>query len=142
MRKICSLIGLLFLLSCSGAEKIQDEKQMVNEHWVVIRIGEKELSVAGGEDPAGLPQLEIKVTEMRYNGSDGCNSLMGGLIELDERTIRFGVSAGTQMMCPDMEVPDLFNRTLGKVRSWEIKKKQLHLFDEQGAELMQLKKLD
>ena len=57
MRKICSLIGLLLLLSCSGADKIQEEKQMVNERWVVVKIGEKELSVADGEDLAGLPQL-------------------------------------------------------------------------------------
>jgi hypothetical protein len=94
MRVLFSLLGLMFLISCSGVEKIQDEKQRVNAHWVVVNMGENELS------------------------------------------------AGTQMMCPEMEIPDLFNRTLGSVRSWELKKNQLHLFDEQGEELMQLKKID
>jgi heat shock protein HslJ len=142
MRMLSSLAALMILLSCSGVEKIQDRKDGLNDNWVVVSIGGKELSATGVSDPSGLPQLEIQLAEMRYMGSDGCNRLMGGLIEVDEKTIRFGVSAGTQMMCPEMEIPDLFNRTLGKVQSWEIKKEQLHLFDEQGSELMQLKKMD
>jgi len=142
MKLVSSLAGLLFVLSCSGTEKIQDEKQSLNETWEVVSIGEKELSVTGSGNSAGLPQLVIQVDEMKYQGSDGCNRLMGGLIEVDENSIRFGISAGTQMMCQDMEIPDLFNRTLGKVKTWEIKKNQLHLFDEHGTELMQLKKID
>jgi len=142
MRAPFTWFGLIFLLSCSGANKIQDGKQRVNDTWAVVSIGEKKLTESSGDDSSGLPHLEIQVDEMRYNGSDGCNNLMGGLIELDEKTIRFGVSAGTQMMCPEMEIPDLFNRTLVRVKSWEIKKNQLHLFDEQGTELMQLKLMD
>ena len=137
-----SLAGLLFLLSCSGTDTLQDPKHMMNDTWLVVTIGEKELPAGTEIDLAGLPQLNIEADEMRYNGSDGCNRLMGGLIELNDKDIRFGVSAGTQMMCPDMEIPDLFNRTLSEVRSWIIKKNQLQLFDEQGAELMQLKKSD
>ncbi|TFH23938.1 MAG: META domain-containing protein [Bacteroidia bacterium] len=142
MRILSSLAALIFLLSCSGAGKIQDEKQRLNGSWAVVSLGDKELSVTIGDDATALPQLEIKVGEMSYKGSDGCNRLMGGLIELDEKNIRFGVAAGTQMMCPDMEIPDLFNRSLSEVRSWEIRKNQLHLFNEQGEELMQLKKID
>lgn len=142
MRTIFSLLGFLFFLSCTGTDKVQDEKQSINGSWVVVSIGEKELGAPGVGDLSGLPQLDIQVAERRYNGSDGCNRLMGGLIEVGERTIRFGVSAGTQMMCPEMEIPDLFNRTLGKVQTWKIKKNQLQLFDEHGKELMQLKKTD
>jgi len=142
MKLLSFLAGLMFVLSCSGTEKIQDEKQSLNGTWEVVSIGKKELSVTSSGESAGLPQLEILMDEMKYNGSDGCNRLMGSLIKVDENTIHFGVSAGTQMMCPDMEIPDLFNRTLPEVRSWEIKNNQLHLFDEKGEELMQLKKID
>ena len=142
MKLLYYLAGLLFFLSCSGTEKIQDERLRLNNTWVVISIGEKKLSVTSGDEATGFPQLEIQVDEMRYSGSDGCNRLMGGLMEVDENSIRFGISAGTQMMCQEMETPELFKRTLPEVRSWEIKKNQLHLFDEQGTELMQLKKID
>ena len=137
-----ALAGLMFLLSCSGADKMQDVKQGLTDTWVVVSIGEKELSVTSSDDSDGLPHLAIQVAEMRYTGSDGCNKLIDGLITLDEKTIRFGIGAGTQMMCRDMEIPDLFNRTIPEVRSWEIKNNQLHLFDEKGEELMQLRKMD
>lgn len=138
MKILNSLIGFLLLLSCSGAGKIQEQGQSISNSWVVVRIGEKELPLNNAKDYSGLPLLLIQGEEMKYTGGDGCNRIMGGLIELDSNTIRFGIYAGTQMMCPEMEIPDLFNRTLGKVRSWEIKKNQLHLFDEEGTELMQL----
>lgn len=135
------MAGILFLLGCSGVDKNQDVNQ-ISDIWVAVGMGEKDLSVGTDGDPTSLPQLEIMVSEMKYKGSDGCNQLMGGLIELNEHSIRFGLAAGTMMICPEMEITDLFNRTLPEVRSWEIKNNQLHLFDEKGAELMQLKKLD
>ena len=144
VRKLFSFAGIIFLLSCSGLRRSNPDQHIyrVNDNWVAVRIGEKDLSGGIEGDPASLPQLEIKVGEMKYNGSDGCNNYMGGLIELDEKIIRFGIAAGTRMMCHEMEIPDLFNRTLPEVWSWAIKKKQLHLFDKQGSELMQLKKVD
>jgi heat shock protein HslJ len=75
-------------------------------------------------------------------GNDACNQYNGGIIELDDQTIRFGIAAGTRMMCMDMRIPDLFNASLPKVNTWEIKENKLKLFDANGKEVMVLKKID
>lgn len=121
-------------------EKRQDAKFGINDKWVCLKIkGEKISPDMEGSSP---PQLEIQVGEKRYSGKDGCNNFSGGIIELDEKLIRFGVAAGTRMMCPDMRIPDLFNASLPEVRSWELKENSLHLFDAEGTEVMQLGKTD
>lgn len=121
-------------------DKRQDMKMRINDIWVALKI--KDESILPGMEVISPPQLEIHVGEMRYTGTDGCNNYNGGIIELDESTIRFGIAAGTRMMCPDMKLPDLFNSTLPEVQSWVIKENRLHLFNAGGTEVMQLKLID
>ena len=121
-------------------EKRQDMKLRINDIWLVIEINGKILHA--GPDSISFPRLEINVGEMRYTGNDACNNFNGGIIELDESTIRFGVSAATRMMCSDMEIPDLFNTNLPEVASWKIKENKLYLSDTDGKELIQLRKSD
>ncbi len=121
-------------------EKRQDLKLRINEIWVPVEIQGKTLLTDTAD--LSLPQLEINVAELRYLGSDGCNNYNGGIIELDDRIIRFGVAAGTRMMCEDMQIPDLFNQTIPEVMTWEIIENKLHLFDTDGSELMLLKIID
>jgi len=121
-------------------EKRQDLKLRINDIWVAMEIKGDTL-VADTVDLA-LPQLEINVGEMRYMGSDACNNFNGGIIELDDTTIRFGIAAGTRMMCMDMTIPDLFNASLPEVMTWAIKENHLQLFDSDGKEVMLLKLID
>lgn len=121
-------------------EKRQDLKLRINDIWVAIEI--KGEILPSEEDSISLPQLEINVGEMRYMGNDACNNYNGGIIELDDQTIRFGIAAGTRMMCMDMKIPDLFNTSLPEVLTWEIQENKLQLFDANGKEVMLLKKID
>lgn len=121
-------------------EKRQDLKLRINDIWVAIEI--KGEILPSEKDGFSLPQLEINVGEMRYMGNDACNSYNGGIIELDDQTIRFGIAAGTRMMCMDMKIPDLFNASLPEVLTWEIQENKLQLFDADGKEVMLLKKID
>ena len=123
-------------------EKVQDKRVVLNDIWVLESLNGKLLDPVQLNDPSGLPQLEIHVGEMKYNGNDGCNNYFGGLIELDENTLRFGIGAGTRMMCQRMEIPDEFNRTLPEVNGYKVSGMTLQLFDLEGRELMQLKKVD
>ena len=123
-----------------GREKIQDQKLRISASWTAIEINGEVLQTKA--DGKVLPQLEINVGEMRYMGNDGCNNFNGGIIELDESIIRFGISAATRMMCMDMEIPDLFNTSLPEVLNWEIKENKLYLRDADGNEVMLLKKID
>lgn len=121
-------------------EKRQDLRLRINDIWVAIEI--KGEILPSEEDGFSLPQLEINVGEMRYMGNDACNSYNGGIIELDDQTIRFGIAAGTRMMCMDMKIPDLFNTSLPEVLTWEIQENKLQLFDADCKEVMLLKKID
>jgi heat shock protein HslJ len=121
-------------------EKRQDLKLRINDIWIAIEINGDTL-VADTVNLA-LPQLEINVGDMRYMGNDACNQYNGGIIELDDQTIRFGIAAGTRMMCMDMRIPDLFNASLPEVNTWEIEENNLKLFDADGKEVMVLKKID
>ena len=121
-------------------EKRQDMRFALNHSWVLLQI--KAVDVQAAAASTAAPRLEIHVGDMRYMGNDGCNNFTGGIIELVKHRIRFGVAAGTRMMCPDMSIPDLFNSTLPDVLSWEINDKMLHLFDVDREELMQFKKAD
>ena len=121
-------------------EKRQDLKLRINDIWVAIEI--KKESLLTDDEELELPQLEINVGDMRYMGNDACNQYNGGIIELDDQNIRFGIAAGTRMMCMDMRIPDLFNTCLPEVNTWEIKENKLKLFDTDGKEVMVLRKID
>ncbi|MEN8228191.1 MAG: DUF4377 domain-containing protein [Bacteroidota bacterium] len=123
-------------------DKQQDMRLRINDIWVAENIQGEAVVLDPDVDPLRLPRLEVKVGEMKYSGNDGCNNLMGNVIELGEKRIRLGVAAGTRMMCPDMKISELFNQTLPEVTSWEIKENKLYLFDAQGNALMQLRKTD
>jgi len=121
-------------------EKRQDLRLRINDIWVAIEIKGEILS--SEEDAYSPPQLEINVGEMRYMGNDACNQYNGGIIELDDQSIRFGIAAGTRMMCEDMRIPNLFNTSLPEVLAWEIQENKLLLFDAEGETVMLLKKID
>lgn len=87
-------------------------------------------------------QIEIQTTEMKISGSDGCNSFTGTLTRLNDTEIEFGPMAGTRRMCPNMATSDSFNRTLGQVKKYKAKNKQLTFFDETGKELIVFQKVE
>ena len=117
-------------------EKKQDLRFRINGAWELRQLNEDVLEA--GAEAGPVPRLEIQIGDMRYSGHDGCNRFSGGLIQVDEHTISFGIAAGTRMMCPDMHIPDLFNATLPEVKFWKIQEGNLHLADLSGRVLMQL----
>lgn len=141
MKQFLLLSTCVFLISCSGPkQKSTDQHLLLKASWLVVSVNEQELSIDPEKDGLEIPRLEILMEEMRYSGSDGCNQFMGGLIELDENTLKFGIAAGTRRMCMEMAIPDLINSSLPLVNSYEIKEDVLRLFKANGDELMLLKK--
>lgn len=125
-------------VACTSVEKKVDDRLKMNGIWVLETLMGELLP----ETDLPRPRIEISVSEMRYMGSDGCNSLNGSMEKLCEKEIKFGMAASTRMMCPDMQVADLFGPTLLKVSSYDVGDMQLILRDEEGNELMQFKKTD
>jgi heat shock protein HslJ len=141
MRLFLLISASLILFSCNAStQKQTDQRPLLNDSWMLVSINGQNISIDPEKDGIKTPSLEISVSEMKYTGTDGCNQYMGSLTELDEEVLKFGLAAGTRMMCLDMAIPDEFNKTLGLVFSYEIKDQTLSLLNENGEELMQLKK--
>jgi heat shock protein HslJ len=141
MRIFLLIITSKIIFSCKvGYPKQTDQRPLLNDNWLLVSINGADISIDPEKDGIKTPSLEISVSEKQYTGTDGCNQYMGSLTELDENILKFGLAAGTRMMCLDMAIPDEFNKTLGLVFSYQIKDQTLHLLNEHGEELMQLKK--
>jgi len=123
-------------------QKEKDVRLVLNDIWVLESLNNKVFDPGTDQDHLERPRLEIQVGEMKYIGTDGCNNYFGGIIELDERVLRFGIGAGTRRMCPDMEIADEYNRTLPEVNSYKVMDLKLHLYDASGKEVMQFQKAD
>lgn len=123
-------------------DKKKDPRLVLHHKWMLESLNGKTIARAADPEYLERPSLEIHVGEMRYSGTDGCNTYFGGIVELSEDILRLGIGAGTRKMCPDMEVPDEFNRTLPQVTSYKVKDLKLQLYDEEGKEVMQFQKTD
>lgn len=88
------------------------------------------------------PTLEIYVADRRVSGNDGCNGIFGAIEILTSTELKFGMLAGTKMMCRDMKVPDSFGQLLAAVRTYSTSELKLFLYDPSGKELLVFKKVD
>jgi heat shock protein HslJ len=139
MKILAAMLFTVMFISCGSANKMVTLESNLHHIWVLSNIDGKDLSDFEGSAPSGIPTLEIKVNEMQYSGNDGCNNYFGGITELDETIIKFGIGGATRMMCENMEVPDIFNQTLPLVASYKIENLELVLFDKEEQVVMQLK---
>lgn len=132
---------LLFLAE-DGNELLEFKKGteariLLNDIWVVEQL-EGEMVM----DKSNAPSLEIHTSDMEAMGSDGCNNFMGKIQKLNNEELVFGPLAGTRKMCPDMTVPDKFNKALTRVRKYHITGLKLKLMDEKEKVVLLLKKVD
>ena len=83
------------------------------------------------------PTLQLNLKEMKVNGSDSCNTFMGGIVKVSDNELVFSDLASTLMLCAEkMEVADAFGMAMQKVRQYQLKGDQLLLTDEQGGVLL------
>ncbi len=111
--------------------------QRLNDIWALESIQGEVLA-----NVKNRPMIEIHLAEMRAMGNDGCNHFRGKINKLDETDLEFGVFAGTKKMCPNMKIPDQFNKIIQQVKKYKLENLHLFLLDKDGKELMKLKKTD
>jgi len=145
MKKLLFLLACLSLLSCAPGkiqEKIQDNRILLNDLWMVVGLNGSNISVDPDTDGIETPSLEINLADLQYSGTDGCNRFTGNIAELGEENIRFDISAGTKRMCPNMKIPDLFNTVLPQASTYKQEGLFLWIFNEEGEEILKLNKAD
>ncbi|WP_370392394.1 META domain-containing protein [uncultured Winogradskyella sp.] len=119
--------------------KIDQTKNTIrlNDIWTAVRINGNPINRM-----VKVPQLEVNVSEMKIFGSDGCNNYFGTITELTEETIAIDGIGSTRKMCPDMEVPERYNRALSKVNSYSFDERLLVFTDKDGNEVLAFLKTD
>jgi heat shock protein HslJ len=118
----------------AGEVHARSEGELAGTRWLLVQLGEETL-VAGEEDAAAAPYLELDVDAARVSGSGGCNRLSGS-IELDEAGgLVIGAIATTRMACADqvMARERRFLAALEATRSYRVEEAVLELSDETGV---------
>jgi uncharacterized membrane protein len=88
----------------------------------------------------GMPTFEFNLTDMRFGGHAGCNSLSGSINVVGNK-ITFGSLMGTLMSCPNMKIEKAVVEALNQKNvTYSIDKMKLTLIS--GKTKMVLKKVD
>ena len=84
------------------------------------------------------PTLQLNIKEMKVNGSDSCNTFMGGITNITDKDLVFSELGTTLMLCHEttMKVVDSFGSEMKNVAKYEVNDKQLLLKDDKGTVLL------
>ncbi len=123
-------------------DKKQEPTFRLHDIWALLAINNKDISSETKQKPNKQPSLEIFVAEKRIGGTDGCNSLFGSIETLTETQLSFSKMGSTKMMCPNMEIPDAFNKAMSATSTYKIEKSHLYFYNAEGDEVLQFVKVD
>lgn len=143
MRKLfisACMAGLLAAVSsCGTSRNASSSIKALDGEWKITTIDGQALSPQPGEKVAFIG---FDVKENRIYGNTGCNNLLGGLqADAANKTITFGQSGSTRMLCPHMETEQKVLEAMGKVGRYEITGKgKMSLMTADGKTVMTLEK--
>lgn len=123
-------------------EKKRDSTVRINDIWALERIGGEEINASGNNNTQERPRLEFNLRKKLVTGTDGCNQLTGDIRQIDAENISLGPVAATKKACPDMEIPERFNKALNSIETYSIKNLILQMFDSDGNKILRFKKVD
>jgi len=127
----------------SVLEKTKDMSIQLNDIWGLTSIwdGKQEISIRDKSLRKGYPMLELNTRTMQFSGHDGCNTFSGTIDSLNQNELVFGNAITSLMNCKDMEIPKLVLKNLNRINTYELKKLQLVLYENETA-LLTYQKLD
>lgn len=131
---IFSVIAILVLSSFIGKKDMMNSYQIADDAAETLDAHEWYLTTIYRAD--GYTQVMIKKAFINFqtvigkiSGNGSCNSFSGKLT-IDGENLSFGNIFSTKMYCDDVQsIEDDFFRELGKVTRYEIKGKNLLLFN-------------
>lgn len=113
----------------------------LHDIWVLTTINGESLEPDRFPDK-GSPTFEFYAEEGRVSGHAGCNNFNGSFYVAEKNVIHFEPMAMTRMMCADMEIENLIEKSVaGKRLKYEIKNMHLTLEGYDGTVLV-FKKVD
>ncbi|WP_158651239.1 DUF4377 domain-containing protein [Pseudotamlana carrageenivorans] len=119
-------------------EKKDDPRMILNDIWAATHVEGVALDTNNNEPP----YLEINIAKLMISGTDGCNNFSGSIKKLNTNTIALGPIAMTRKMCPNMEVPDRFSKSLTLSTTYKRDGLTLYFYDSEGHETLRFNKAD
>lgn len=113
----------------ASAEKIKST--LNNTLWVLKRIDIDKRDFIPTEEQKELV-LGFDFDNNFYNTSDGCNG-QGGEFKVEDNKINFSAGMSTMRYCGEEMKHLIYRVPLGKVKSMQIKKNLLQLYDENNV---------
>lgn len=114
--------------SSFDTKKATSEKIMTtinNTSWVLKRLDVQNRDFIPTEEQK---ELVLSFQDTNYGSSDGCNG-NGGEFAVEDNKISFTKGMSTMRYCGDEMKHLVYSVSFGSVKSMEIKKDQLQLFD-------------
>ena len=121
------------LVSCADrALSSAASAPLENTHWLLVRLGEKPISVTAARQ---TPSLTLVPKGKSAHGSTGCNRFQGGY-RVEGNTLRFTGLAATRMYCADArELEEQYIGVLDATARWKIADSHLELYDAANTRL-------
>lgn len=123
-------------------EKNIDKRMRINDIWALTAIDSDQTPVKSIVATQKHPVLEINISDMKFYGNDGCNSIQGSIKKLHESALEFSEISSTRMACPNMQLPLHFLQALENTKSFKIQELELTLYSKENKELLRFKKVD
>ena len=103
--------------------------------WRLIRVGATAVAPNAAAKPRALPSIMLEPSSLQFNGTGGCNRLVGGY-ERNGGKLSFNQAVQTRVACQGgMEIDTAFVQMLPQVRRWRVLGRILELQDETGKSL-------
>nr|WP_314554808.1 META domain-containing protein [uncultured Capnocytophaga sp.] len=132
MKKIKFLMLLSVAIGLGSCNTARVNSNSLQGEWQLVTMGTTAVTAEA------QPTLQLNIKEMKVNGSDSCNTFMGGITNITDKDLVFSELATTLMLCPEttMQVADTFGAAMKKVAKYEVNDNQLLLKDDKGEVLL------
>lgn len=133
------LIVLLFQACAISNQEIRTQnKVLLNDIWVLKKVKNNSIDIKKLKEIA----LEFNIKTNKFYGTDGCNRIFGGVVELTNDKLIFGPIASTRMACKNMKLSYEYLKQLKEVKSYKIENLKLYLLDNNSNTLLEYLKVD
>jgi len=137
MKKIVTIalvsVFTLGITSCGSSQNFDSKKAtseeikntLNNTSWVLKRLDVQNRDFVPTDEQK---ELTLSFQDKNYSSSDGCNG-QGGEFNVEDNKISFTKGMSTMRYCGEEMKHLIYSVPFGSVKSMEIKKDQLQLFD-------------
>lgn len=128
-------VDSVMLVNAAGAVVMKlMRRSELDGHWNIVELKD---SVVNTEDK--VPFLDFRSNVKKVFGNLGCNSYNSSIVlDTDTKTIKFGMGAMTQMMCPDAGIERNIADVLPYVASYKLIEDTVSLLDSNENTLLKL----